>query len=70
MTTLKRRPEVALGFIGIIFFQFLLQTHRGSDAEAIRKLRGSQNPNFLTGPTGRRISEVPSNFSGSKVTAD
>ena len=63
-------PEVALGFIGIIFFSIFLQTHRGSDAEAIRKLRGSRNPNFPTGPAGRRISEVPSNFSGSKATAD
>ena len=53
-----------------LFFSIFLQTHRGSDAEAIRMLRRSRNLNFPIGPAGRRISEVPSNFSGSKVTAD
>ena len=63
-------PEELSGSLGFIFFSIFLQTHRGSDAEAIRKLRGSRNLNFPIGPAGRRISEVPSNFSGSKVTAD
>ena len=54
----------------VYFFKFFWQTHHGSDAEAIRKLRGSRNLNFPIGPAGPRISEVPSNFSGSKVTAD
>ena len=52
------------------FFSIFWQPHRGSDAEAIRKLCGSRKLNFPIGPAGRRISEVPTNFSGSKVTAD